>query len=731
MPNVTGTNFIRATDFSGVVSITQNPTNTGILPIGTNTVIISVADASGNTAYSTNQIVVQDQTPPVISLNGTNPFYVELGTAFIDPGITASDACSGIGLLTTNGTVNVNLISTNLLTYVAVDGSGNTNTVTRTIIVRDTTPPTVLWSFTNLILAANSNCSATMPNVTGTNFMLSTDLSGAVSITQHPTNTAILPMGTNVVIISVADASGNTAYSTNQIIVQDQTPPAISLNGANPSYVELGSAFIDPGITASDACSGIALLTTNGTVNVNLIRTNLLTYVAVDGSGNTNTVTRTVIVRDTTPPTVLWSFTNLILAANSNCSAVMPKVTGTNSILATDLSGAVSITQNPTNTTILPIGTDTVIISVADASGNTAYSTNQIIVQDQTPPQILLQPQSQVVVPGENVSFAVAATACTPLSFRWYLGNVPLPAQTNDFLTISNVSLAAAGNYSVSVTASGGSTNSSAAALNINNTATVTLGSSENPSGYKDVIHFAASLRPTNTTGTILFLTNGTAFDSEPVVTGAAMSTSLSVLPRGTNLVTAIYSGDGNFLSWTNSFAQIVTNHPPMVSPEYFTLIAGMNLIIPVATLATDWSDIDGDALSLTAIATSTNGVVVTNQMPALFYSNSNYVNDRFVCTVSDGFGGTNFQIVNILVVPQTNSTPIISQVTLIPAAGVKLSLKGGFGSTYVLLCTTNLTASPWLPVTTNTLGMTGIWQFIDTQSTTSPERFYRLKLAP
>jgi hypothetical protein len=33
--------------------------------------------------------------------------------------------------------------------------------------------------------------------------------------------------------------------------------------------------------------------------------------------------------------------------------------------------------------------------------------------------------------------------------------------------------------------------------------------------------------------------------------------------------------------------------------------------------------------------------------------------------------------------------------------------------------------------VTTNTLGMTGIWQFIDPQSTTSPERFYRLKLAP
>jgi len=259
----------------------------------------------------------------------------------------------------------------------------------------------------------------------------------------------------------------------------------------------------------------------------------------------------------------------------------------------------------------------------------------------------------------------------------------------------------------------------------------VALSSAENPSGFKDVLSFAASLRPANATGTIHFFTNGAAFDSEPLVTGSATSVGLSLLPRGTNHITAIYSGDANFLPATNSLTQFVTNHPPVVSPAYFTLVAGMNLTVPVASLATNWSDLDGDPISITAIATSTNGVVVTNQIPALFYSNSNYVNDQFVCAISDGFGGTNFQAVNILLVPQTNSAPIISQVALNPNSGIKLSLKGGYNSTYVLLFATNLTSGPWQPVATNKLGLAGIWQFIDTQSTNSPQRFYRLKLAP
>src|SRR5665213_3277944 len=396
MPDVTATNFILATDLSGALTISQSPTNNAILFLGTNILIITVMDASGNTTYSTNQIIIQDQTPPVVTLNGGSPFFSELGQVFADSGATADDACAGVVAVSVIGSVNTNATGTNILTYTAADGSGNTSAVTRTVVVRDTTPPTILWSFTNLVLAADSNCSAKMPDVTGTNFIFATDLSGALTIWQSPTNNAILFLGTNILILTVMDASGNTTYSTNQIIIQDQTPPVITLNGASSMFSELGQAFADLGATADDACAGAVPVVASGAVNPNVIGTNILTYTAADGNGNTSAVTRTVVVRDTTPPTILWSFTNLVLAADSHCSAMMPAVTGTNFILATDLSGVAATLQRPPIGSVLVEGTNTVVLTVLDGYDNVAYSTNQIIVQDQTPPVITLNGASSM-----------------------------------------------------------------------------------------------------------------------------------------------------------------------------------------------------------------------------------------------------------------------------------------------------------------------------------------------
>jgi hypothetical protein len=73
------------------------------------------------------------------------------------------------------------------------------------------------------------------------------------------------------------------------------------LNGANPIYTNLGCVFSDPGATANDACAGPVNVVASGTVNINVVGRNTLTYTADDGNGNTNTVTRTVIVSDPTP----------------------------------------------------------------------------------------------------------------------------------------------------------------------------------------------------------------------------------------------------------------------------------------------------------------------------------------------------------------------------------------------------------------------------------------------
>jgi hypothetical protein len=231
--------------------------------------------------------------------------------------------------------------------------------------------------------------------------------------------------------------------------------------------VELGNSYVEPGATASDLCMGTLSVAISGAVNTNSLGTNIVTYRATDGNGNTNTVTRAVIVRDTIPPTISWSFSNLVMAASSNCTAVMPNVTGTNYIIATDQSGSVTFSQTPANSAALPLGTNGVVITVTDSSGNASYSTNQIVVQDQTPPLVSTQPQSQTNFIGSTATFSFAATACTPLAFQWHFNQTPLAAGTNSTLVLSNLNLADAGNYFAVATASGGSATSTVATLTV------------------------------------------------------------------------------------------------------------------------------------------------------------------------------------------------------------------------------------------------------------------------
>lgn len=96
-------------------------------------------------------------------------------------------------------------------------------------------------------------------------------------------------------------------------------------------------------------------------------------------------------------------------------------------------------------------------------------------------------------------------------------------------------------------------------------TTTVSVSSSANPSIYLNPVNFPAAVQTNgatagDATGTIQFLTNNVLFDTETVVSGGASSIGLSTLPIGTNVVTAIYSGDANYLSSTNSLNQVVTS---------------------------------------------------------------------------------------------------------------------------------------------------------------------------
>ena len=354
-------------------------------------------------------------------------------------------------------------------------------------------------------------------------------------------------------------------------------------------------------------------------------------------------------------------------------------------------------------------------------------------------PYCLTQPTNQTVTATSNAAFSVTAGGLPPFSYRWLFNGTNLPAGANvsgvasNVLTLTAVSTNNAGSYKVVITNTSGSVTSSVATLTVNLLAsTIALTSSANPSGYKDSLNFTASLGSSSVTGTVQFLTNGVLFNAQTLAAGDATSAPIATLTRGTNLIAARYSGDANYLPATNTLSQIVTNHPPVTTAFYTNRYAGLSLKIPVAVLTNYWSDADGDALSLAGISVSTNGVVVTNDAGTLIYYNSNNVADLFVCAVSDGWGGTNFQNVYLAVVAlPTNAIPAITSVAPGANGTISINLAGMSGLTYVLQATTNLIPpGTWLPLATNVPDTNGVW-LLSEPATNLPQQFYRLELVP
>ncbi len=212
-------------------------------------------------------------------------------------------------------------------------------------------------------------------------------------------------------------------------------------------------------------------------------------------------------------------------------------------------------------------------------------------------------------------------------------------------------------------------------------------GASANPVAHLSPVTFTANMTPSTLSGTVLFLTNGVVFNSQTLSGGAATSTSTAVLPRGTNTITAQYSGNANYSPSTNTLNEVVTNNPPTANTALYYRLVGYPLTIVITNLATNWNDLDGDTMTLAGVSSpSTNGATVTYDSTKIYYSDSNNVTDRFGYTISDGQGGTNNGVVSVLLAQQTVSDVTVSN------GSVTLDFMGIPGSTYWVMAATNLT---------------------------------------
>ncbi|MFV8328359.1 T9SS type A sorting domain-containing protein [Flavobacterium sp. ZS1P14] len=323
-----------------------------------------------------------DVTPPTISCpTVVSPINCPATPSF---GVaTATDNCPGavpitFADVTTPGNCPGNYSVTR--TWTATDGCGNTATCSRTIVVRDITPPVI----TCPTVVSPINCPAT-PTFGVATATDTCDPSVAITFADV-TTPGNCPGNYSVTRTWTAtDDCGNTATCSRTINVQDTTPPVITC----PTVVSPINCPATPtfGVaTATDTCDpSVAItfadVTTPGNCPGNYSVTR--TWTATDDCGNTATCNRTIVVRDTTPPTI----TCPTVVSPINCPAT-PTFGPATATDACDPTVAITFADVTTPGSCPGNYSVTRTWTATDDCGNTAACSRTINVQDTTPPVI-------------------------------------------------------------------------------------------------------------------------------------------------------------------------------------------------------------------------------------------------------------------------------------------------------------------------------------------------------
>jgi surface protein len=402
-----------ATSYSGPTSSTLSGVNTNI--VGTYTVTYRVTDAEGNTSKAIRTVNVVDD-PPVIILKGDSPVTVVYGQPYTDAGATAGDSVDGD--LTQYITTNINDLDTTtigyfILTYNVSDTEGLAAVeVTRTIVVADPYNPTIIMKGkTPVIVEKNSDYIDAGATATD---KIDGPIPDSDIVTVNNVTTSIV--GPYTVTYNVKDSQGNSAVERIRTVNVVDSPPVIQLIGDNPVTVDYGQTYTDAGATAGDKVDG-DIPAGNIVTNINDLDTTeigdfILTYNVSDTAGlAAKQVTRTIIVYDPFPPTILMTGHTPVLV-EKNSDYIDAGATATDHIDGT-IPDSNIVTVNNVKTSI--VGTYTVTYNVKDKEGNAATERTRTVKVVDSPPVIQLIGNPTVTIDYGEIYIDAGATASDPI----------------------------------------------------------------------------------------------------------------------------------------------------------------------------------------------------------------------------------------------------------------------------------------------------------------------------
>jgi len=253
---------------------------------------------------------------PVITLLGANPQIIQVEEAYSELGATALDTEFGDGNLTSSIVIDSSAVDTSTpgsysVTYDVTDSEGYTAAqVVRTVLVEDITPPVITLLGANPYIIEASPLPSVYAELGATAFdNNNVNITSSIVIDSSAVDTST--PGSYSVTYDVTDSEGYAAVQVvRTVLVEDTTPPVITLLGANPYIIEIGESYLEPNATANDTLDGDisdSIYIDATSVDVQVLGDYYVTYDVTDAAGNSaEQMTRTVTVQNTSSKPLVY-----------------------------------------------------------------------------------------------------------------------------------------------------------------------------------------------------------------------------------------------------------------------------------------------------------------------------------------------------------------------------------------------------------------------------------------
>ena len=385
----------------------------------------TATDDCGNTIECNQNILVIDETDPVISCPGNVTLDCPADTSVSMTGVaTATDECNTPPDVTYDDVVLPGTCPNTFTlerTWTATDACGNTSSCVQVITVKDDTDP---------IISCPDDVTLDCPadtSVSATGTATATDECNSPPAISY--DDVVTPgMCANTFILertwTATDACGNTSSCVQVITVEDNTDPMISC----PSDLQLNCGDdTTPGstgsATATDECNADPIPTfTDNVINGNCPGDFTIerTWTATDACGNTASCIQLIVLEDNTAPVIVCPDDVTLDCPGDTSTANNGVATATD-----DCNNPPDITYSD----VVTVGACPIIFTVTrtwkatDACGNMASCDQVIVVEDNTAPIITCPADVTLDCPADtmpsNTGFATGVDLCSTTAISY------------------------------------------------------------------------------------------------------------------------------------------------------------------------------------------------------------------------------------------------------------------------------------------------------------------------